>query len=101
MNYTRETVDGLRSAVADALAGRVSMEEVRRRARAGASERGRVTRRDGDADAGWSPTAWPMTIADVLPSLTERDRYARRVSEWARSVIDAIEQRRPAAPSPE
>jgi hypothetical protein len=95
MNYTRDTVSGLRSAVADALAGRASMAELRRRARSGASDRGRVTRREGDAESGWSVAEWPMTIVDVVPFMTNRERYATRVREWAQSVIGVLGERHP------
>lgn len=95
MNFTIETLDGLREAVTDALQGRASIEELRRRARAGAKEVGRVTRREGDEEVGWGISAWPMTVVDVLPAMAERESYSRRVSQWARSVSDTLERHRP------
>lgn len=96
MNYTRETLIGLRNAVADALIGRASIEELRRRARRGVKESGRVTRRDEDVEVGWQVSVWPMTIADVLPTMVEQESYAHSVSQWARSVLDTLEGHDPA-----
>jgi hypothetical protein len=97
MNYTVETVTGLRRAVADALNGSASIEELRPRARAGAQRAGRITRRDGEARVEWRVPEWPMTIVDVLPAMTERHAYAQCVSRWARSVVDVLDDRHPAA----
>jgi hypothetical protein len=97
MNYTMDTVTGLRRAIADALSGDASIEELRRRARAGAGQAGRVTRREGDAEVDWHIAAWPMTVVDVLPAMTARDIYAQRVTEWARSVVETLNERHPVA----
>ncbi len=97
MNYTLETVTGLRSAVAHALSGHTSIEDLRRRARAGAREAGRITRRTGDADVDWHIAAWPVTVVDLLPAMTERDIYVQRVSKWARSVVETLNQSHPVA----
>jgi len=97
MNYTIDAVTGLRRAVADALTSRASIGELRRRARAGAKRTGRMTRRDGDEEVEWQITAWPMTIVDVLQAMAERDAYAQYVSQWACSVIGALDALYPAA----
>jgi hypothetical protein len=97
MSYTMGTVSGLRRAVADALNGDASIEELRRRAGAGAAKAGRITRTEGDAEVDWQIAAWPMTVVDVLPVMTARDIYAQRVSQWARSVVDTLNQSHPMA----
>jgi hypothetical protein len=95
MNYTLATLVGLREAVADALIGRASIAELRRRARAGARQDGRVTRRAGNVEVGWRITAWPMMILDVLPAMASRASYVPRVTQWARSVVDTLEDHHP------
>jgi hypothetical protein len=94
MRYTIDTVTGLCQAVADALIGRASVEELRR-ASVGAKRAGRITRRHGDAEIKGRIAAWPMTIVDVLPAMGEREAYAQRVSRWAQSVIDSLEAQHP------
>ena len=62
MGYTRETLHGLRSAVADALSGNAGILELRERAGAGAQRQGRATRREeepevrGTSRSGRSPS---------------------------------------------
>jgi hypothetical protein len=97
MNYTMDAVTGLRRAIADALSGDASIEELRRRARAGAAKAGRIKRGEGDAEVDWHIAAWPMTVVDVLPAMTARDIYAQRVTEWARSVVETLNERHPVA----
>jgi hypothetical protein len=89
MRLTAETLAGLRASVADMLAGRVTLEDVRRRARRGAKAAGRVTRR-GDEQPQRLPVAeWTMTVGDVLARGVEG--YADHVEAWARSVLADIE----------
>jgi hypothetical protein len=38
-----------------------------------------------------------MTVVDVLPAMTARDIYAQRVTEWARSVVETLNERHPVA----
>jgi hypothetical protein len=85
---TAEALAGLRAAVADVLAGRASLDEIRHRARRGAAAAGRVTRREGDATARWNVAAWPVTVADVCAEGAAD--YARNVEHWAASVVAAI-----------
>jgi hypothetical protein len=86
MSYTMGTVSGLRRAVADALNGDASIEELRRRAGAGAAKAGRITRTEGDAEVDWQIAAWPMTVVDVLTVMTARDnRQARARHDRAES----------------
>jgi hypothetical protein len=79
MNFTADAISGLRSALADSLAGRATIDEIRLRARRGAAAAGRVTRRPGDPEVHWPVVAWPMTIADVLTVEAELNAYAERV----------------------
>jgi hypothetical protein len=97
MNYTMDAVTGLRRAIADALSGDASIEELRRRARAGAAKAGRIKRGEGDAEVDWHIATWPMTVVDVLPAMTTREIYTQRVSEWARSVVETLNERHPVA----
>jgi hypothetical protein len=94
MNLTIEALEGLRAAVADALAGRATIDDLRQRARQGARKAGRVTRRAGDAGVNWHVKAWPMNIADVLTVDAEANAYGERVSNWARTVVDALDGQR-------
>jgi hypothetical protein len=97
MRYTIDTVTGLRQAVADALVGRASIEELRRRARVAVMRAGRITRRPGDPEIEWRIAAWPMTIVDILPAMAEREAYAQCVSRWAQSVIGILGSHHPRA----
>lgn len=86
----REALRGLRSAVADALEGRASIEDLRRRARAGAKRLGRVTRRAGDDVPASFPGDWAVTITEILAGGVEG--YAGRVEAWARSVLRELDR---------
>lgn len=90
MNFTAETLAGLRQAVGDALAGRATVADLRGRMGTAARGASRVTRRDGDPEARWDVEAWPMTITDVLTVAPERGEYLARVSRWAASVLAAL-----------
>ena len=89
MNYTAAALAGLRACVADQLDGRATLEDIRRRVRAGAAAAGRVTRRPGDEVVRWPVASWPMTVADVLAGGAEG--YAERVTVWARSIREALD----------
>jgi hypothetical protein len=92
MNYTAAALSGLRGALADALDGRATLDEIRRRARQGAREAGRVTRRDGDSEVQWRVGNWPMTVADVLTVSPEVKAYGDRILSWAKSVRESLEE---------
>ncbi|MGE5550144.1 MAG: DUF5946 family protein [Bacteroidota bacterium] len=89
--FTPAILTRLRASLDDALAGRASIRDLRRRARYQADGPARVLRRPGDVAAGeeqpglWNwPTRWPMTVADVCrvsPAL-----YIERVRQWAAAV---------------
>jgi len=90
MNFTAEALSGLRQAIADALAGTVTVRDLRRRVGDSARFAGRVTRREGDREVRWGVEAWPMTITDVLTVAPERNEYLERVSSWAASVLRTL-----------
>ena len=96
MNYTAESLTGLRAAVADALDGRATVGDLRRRSRRDADGPRRVTRREGGAAVPWRRGAWPMTVADVCTAETfgtydTYEDYAGRVIRWARSVRETLD----------
>jgi hypothetical protein len=88
MDYTVESLDGLRTSVSDSLAGTVNVQGLRARAGEASKAAGNVTRREGDPVPEWRVSEWHMTVEDVLAGGTER--YAERIEAWARSVIAAL-----------
>jgi hypothetical protein len=84
MGYTAETLAGLRASVADALDGRASIDDLRRRARRATNGAIRVTRRAGEPVVRWPVERWPLTVLDALNEGVEG--YADRVARWARAV---------------
>src|SRR5438067_9343800 len=60
MNYTADTLAGLRARLTDMLDGRATLDETRRRVRHAADGAVRVTRRAGDAEVQWHRGKWPM-----------------------------------------
>ncbi|HEV3165517.1 MAG TPA: DUF5946 family protein [Isosphaeraceae bacterium] len=107
MNYTAEALSGLRSTMADALDGRVTVDDIRRRGRRATNGPQRVTRREGDAVVSRHRGGWPMTVADVCNpetygSYDTYEAYAELVVRWARSVretLDADRQQPEAEPT--
>lgn len=89
MNYTADALAGLRSSLADALEGRASVEDLRRRARRAAEGAGRVTRRPDDPAVPWRRGGWQVTVADVLGA--GPDGYAETVLRWARSIRGTLD----------
>jgi hypothetical protein len=85
MNYTAHALNLMRIAHRDALDDRVTIEDLRRRARREFDGPQRVTRRAGDPEVVWRRGGWPMTAADALATAT-LDTYADVVVRWARSV---------------
>jgi hypothetical protein len=94
--FVPETLVGLRRTVADVLAGRATLDDARRRARAGARGNARVHRRTGHPSTererrlidAW-PTRWPLTVADVCAG--GASEYDARVRSWAASVVATLE----------
>ena len=89
MNYTAETLAGLRAALADVLDGRLTIRELRRRTRRALDGPARVTRRAGDAEVPWRRGGWALTVADVVVGGVES--CAGRVAGWARSVRQTLD----------
>ncbi len=88
VGLSAETLHGLRRNLADALDGRATLEELRRRARRAADGPTRVRRRPGEPPADWCRGPWPMNVADVLAATA--DTYPALVTAWARSVRAAL-----------
>ena len=86
--YTQEALVGLHQALCDALDDQITLEELRRRARAGAARAGRVTRRPGDPTPVWRRGGWSMRVVDVLSVAPEQ--YPDTVRRWARSIRDSL-----------
>ena len=95
--FTPAALAGLRGTVADVLRGRATIEEVRRRASAGARGAARVKRRADEplaeaehaSLAGW-PTHWPTTVLDVCRLAPEQ--YVDHVTRWARDTIRTLDE---------
>jgi hypothetical protein len=84
---------GLRKSVADAVAGRASIKELRERARSGSEGPTRVVRRPGDNSPPidpWWPTEWPMTVLDVCRLEADQSLYVARTKEWAESILRTL-----------
>jgi hypothetical protein len=92
MNYTAQAAKGLLAAVSDALEGRATVEEIRRRMGRQAGGTRRVTRRAGDPQVAWHRGPWPMTVAAVLSVAGEQGAYREAVERWARSVREALNE---------
>lgn len=90
MSYTPEALAGLRRALADHLAGRASLEAVRRQVRDAAQGPTPVIRRDPEPPVRWPVESWPVTVADVLAGGVEG--YAERAAEWARAVLQTLDE---------
>jgi len=98
MNYTADTLAGLRASVADVLDGRATLAEILRRVRRAANGAVRVTRRAGDAEVRWHRGNWPLTVADVCAGGV--DGYADGVLRWARSIREILDTTIPMPVSP-
>lgn len=86
---TAAALPALARNLADALDGKASVAELRRRARQASDGPARVRRRPGDPPPAWYRGPWPLTVADVLGA-TEAS-YPELVTDWARSVRRALE----------
>ena len=94
MNYTAETLAGLRAAVADSLDGRTTVADIRRRMSQQTDGARRVTRRPGDPEPTWHRGPWPMSVAEVLTVEAEQGAYGTMVERWARSVRETLDAAR-------
>jgi hypothetical protein len=93
MRYTTAALAGARQALADHLAGRVTLQALRVRVRSAAEGAARITRRPGESAHQWTVSRWPMTVADVLAGGTTE--YGERVVRWAESVIRSLDAAEP------
>jgi hypothetical protein len=101
-SFTTEVLESLRRSLDNAVAGRVDIPTLRRRARYVAEGPKRVLRRDAAADdkrpSGW-PSVWPMTVLDVCRAAP--DTYNAKAEEWARSVAVTLARARPVDSPPD
>jgi len=88
MNFTADALQGLETSLREALAGRATVEDLRRRARYAANGNVRVTRRESDPPVSWRRGGWQMTVADVVT--VAPDEYVDTVQRWARSISDTL-----------
>ena len=89
MNYTAEALAALRQNIADHLAGRVSLAQLRHRVRRNANGPQRVTRRPGEQPIRWPVQSWPLTVVDLITGGVHG--YANRAAAWAESIIHTLE----------
>jgi hypothetical protein len=86
--FTEEALIGLCATLADLLAGRATLEDIRRRTRHAVNGPTRVLRQPDDPrPTGW-PTAWPLTVTHAWRAAPED--YAARVREWAEAVSASL-----------
>jgi hypothetical protein len=84
VGLTGDALHALARNLADALDGKASVAELRRRASQATAGPTRVRRRPGDPPVAWPRGPWPLTVADVLGATAVT--YPELVSAWARSV---------------
>lgn len=89
MRLTQDALHGLAQNLADELAGRATLAEIRLRTRRNTNGAIRVLRRADDLPPNWLRGAWPMHVADVLAGGV--DRYPELVTSWARSVCATLD----------
>lgn len=90
MGYSVDALADLRRMIADHLAGRVTLAELRPRVRRAADGPARITRRPGEVVPRWPVTTWPLTVADVIDAGVEG--YCDRVAAWAESIIRTLDE---------
>jgi hypothetical protein len=95
VGLTAAALHGLRRNLADALDGRASVEELRRRARRATDGPTRVRRRPGDPPVEWYRGPWPANVTDVLAATAAT--YPPLVEAWARAIRATLDA---AAPAP-
>jgi hypothetical protein len=89
MNYTAEALSGLRQNLADHLAGRATLAQLRHRVRSIANGERRVTRRAGEGPITWPVQSWPLTVVDVIAGGVHG--YTNRATDWAASIVDLLD----------
>lgn len=88
MNYTLEALHSLRASLSDALDERVTLEDLRRRARYAADGAIRITRRPNEPTLSWKRGDWAMTVTDVCS--VSPNEYGETVLRWAHSIREAL-----------
>lgn len=88
VGLTTEALEGLRRNLADALDGKATVAELRRRARRDTDGPTRVRRRPGDPPVEWYRAPWPVNVTDVLSATAAT--YPDLVEAWARGVSLAL-----------
>jgi hypothetical protein len=96
-NYTADALAGLRANLADALDGRATVAELRRRARQ-ANGPMRVIRRPREAEVLWHRGHWPVTVVDVC--FVEPEQYVEQLLRWTHSVRETLDAQAPLSPYP-
>ena len=79
----------VRACVVDALAGRGTLDDIRRRMVPGAAHTGGSRRRSRKAAGQRRVVKWPLTIVDVCTGGVEG--FAERAERWARSVVETLD----------
>jgi uncharacterized protein DUF5946 len=90
--YSDAALNLWHQAVADGLDGRATTQELQRRA--GRAFAGSVRVRDAAAvPRPWWPTAWPLTVRDVLMQgeTIDAPTYVQRAATWAGSVRKTLD----------
>lgn len=91
VGLTGEALEALRRNLADALDGKASVTELRRRARLATDGPTRVRRRPGDPSVEWYHGPWPMNVTHMLSATNAT--YPELVVAWARALratLDAV-----------
>jgi len=91
---TGEVLEALRHNLADALDGKASVAELRRRARLATDGSRRVRRRPGDPSVEWYRGPWPMNVTHVLSATNAT--YPELVEAWARAIRATLDDVTPA-----
>src|SRR5262249_13247577 len=89
LNVPAQAQADLRASVIDALAGRATLDDARRRVGRGAPQAGRGKRRSAEAAARRRVEKWPVTIADVCAGGVEG--LAPRGGRRAQSVVETLD----------
>lgn len=92
IGLTAEALHALHRNLADALDGKATVAELRRRARRATDGPTRVRRRPGDPPVAWHRGPWPLKVTDILTATAAT--YPDLVEAWARSVratLDAVD----------
>jgi hypothetical protein len=84
VGLTAEALQGLRRNLANALDGKASLVELRRRTQLATDGPRRVRRRSGDPPVDWHRGPWPVNVTDVRTATAAA--YPELLKAWARSI---------------